>query len=177
MHSIKSHGELTRGRGITETVRLQWIYSMDRCAAVHDAMTIAKHIKQVSSEQHIDLSTSRCNRDFSDLGKIQYLLDVHEPFDSEEWRLRFFSSGLTASEDDGVDCVCTEEVGAKIQQKNYNVTATEASLKRSDQIRSLNNLQPGIQINNKKYHIDPDLFFKANSHCSKRRRCNSVFQV
>ena len=43
---------------------------MHRCAAVHDAMTTT-HIKQVSSEQHIDLSTSRCNRDFSDLGKIE----------------------------------------------------------------------------------------------------------
>ena len=42
---------------------------MHRCAAVHDAMTTAT--QQVSSEQHIDLSTSRCNQDFSDLGKIQ----------------------------------------------------------------------------------------------------------
>ena len=87
MHSIKSRGELTRGRGITETVRLQW--SMHRCAAVHDAMKIATHIKQVSSEQHIDLSISRCNLDISDLGKIQQWFDAHEPFDSEEWRLHF----------------------------------------------------------------------------------------
>ena len=83
MCSIKSRGRLTRGRGITETVRLQWIYSMHRCAAVHDAMTTATHIKPVSSEQHIDLSTSRCNRDFSDLGKIREWFNVHEPFDSE----------------------------------------------------------------------------------------------
>ena len=132
---------------------------MHRCAAVHDAMTTAIRIKQVSSEQHVDLSTSRCNRDFSDLGKIQEWFDVHEPFDSEEWRLRSLSSGLTASEDDGVNCDCTEEVGANTQQKIDNVTVTEASLKRSNQIRSLNHLQPGIQINNKKYHIDPMILF------------------
>ena len=64
MCSIKSCGGLTRGRDITETVHLQWIYSMDRCAGVHDAMTTATYIKQVSSEQHIDLSTSRCNPKF-----------------------------------------------------------------------------------------------------------------
>ena len=93
MRSIKSRGGLTWGRGITETVRLQWIYSMHRCAAVHDALTTATHIKQVSSEQHIDLSTSRCNQYFSDLGKIQEWFDVHVPFDSEEWRLRYLSSG------------------------------------------------------------------------------------
>ena len=62
------------------------------------------------------------------------MFDVHEPFDSEEWILRSLSSGLTASEDDGVNCDCTEEIGAKIQQKIDNVTVTEASLKRSDQI-------------------------------------------
>ena len=82
--------------------------------------------------------------------------------------MRSLSSSLTASENDGVNCDCTEEVSAKIQQKFDNVTVTEASLKRSDQIRSLNHLQPGIQINNKKYHIDP-IIFKTNSHCSKRR--------
>ena len=69
------------------------------------------------------------------------------------------SLGLTASEDDDVNCDCTEEVGAKIQQKIDSVTVTEASLKRSDQIRSLNHLQPGIQINKKKYHIDLIIFF------------------
>ena len=58
---IKNCGWLTMGRGITETVRLQWIYSMHRCAAAHDVMTTTTHTKQVSSEQHIDLSTSRCN--------------------------------------------------------------------------------------------------------------------
>ena len=59
MRSIKICGGLTRGREITEIVRRQCIYSMHRCAAVHDEMTTATHIKQVSSEQHIDLSISR----------------------------------------------------------------------------------------------------------------------
>ena len=36
MRSIKSRGGLTRGRGLIETVRLQWIYSMHKCAEIHD---------------------------------------------------------------------------------------------------------------------------------------------
>jgi len=36
MRSIKSRGGLTRGRGITESVCLQWILSMHKCAGVHD---------------------------------------------------------------------------------------------------------------------------------------------
>ena len=39
MRSLKSRGGLTRGRGITESVRLLWLGSMHRCAGVHDAMT------------------------------------------------------------------------------------------------------------------------------------------
>ena len=45
--------------------------------------------------------------------------------------------------------------GAKIKMKLNNVSVTEASLKRKDQVCSLDHLQPGIQIDKKKYHIDP----------------------
>ena len=37
--SLKSRGGLTRGRGMTESVRQQWLYSTQACAAIHDAMT------------------------------------------------------------------------------------------------------------------------------------------
>ena len=155
MRSIKSRGGLTRGRGITETVRLQWIYSMHRCAGIHDAMTTLTNTKHKTSEQHVDLSISRSNRDFKDLCKIQEWFDQHEPFNLNEGRLRSLSSGLTAAEGDGINCDSTEEVGAKIQMKLNNVSVTEASLKRKDQVCSLDHLQPGIQIDKKKYHIDP----------------------
>ena len=59
MRSIKSRGGLTRGRGVAETVRLQWIYSMHKCAGVHDAMTTTTNLKHRTSEQHIELGTSR----------------------------------------------------------------------------------------------------------------------
>ena len=68
MRSIKSRGGLTRGSGITETVRLQWIYSMHRCALIHD-MTTLTNTKHKTSEQHIYLSISRSNRDFKDFVK------------------------------------------------------------------------------------------------------------
>ena len=71
MRSIKSRGGLTRGRGVTETVRLQWIYSMHKCAGVHDAMTTATNLKHRTSEQHVELGTSRSKCDYEDLMKIQ----------------------------------------------------------------------------------------------------------
>ena len=39
MRSLESRGGLTRGRGMTESVRKLWVYSMHACAAIHDAMT------------------------------------------------------------------------------------------------------------------------------------------
>lgn len=71
MRSIKSRGGLTRGRGLTESVRHQWIFSMHKCAGVHDAMTTMTKLKSTTSEQHVDLGVSRCKRDFHDLKKFK----------------------------------------------------------------------------------------------------------
>ena len=115
-------------------------------------MTALTNTKHTTSEQHIDLSVSRSNRDFS---KIQEWFEQHEPFDLNEKRLR----SLTAADGDGINCDCIEEVGANIQEKLNNVRVTEASLKRNHQVHSLNHLQPAIQIEKKKYHIDPMKLF------------------
>ena len=61
MRSIKSCGGLTRGKGITKNVRLQLIFSMHKCAAIHDAMTTMTDMKASASEQHIELGKSRCS--------------------------------------------------------------------------------------------------------------------
>ena len=87
MRSIKSRGGLTRGRGITESVRLQWIFSMHKCSGIHDAMTTVTDLKTRASEQHIKLGRSRYKHDFQVLVKIQEWFDQHEPFDEQEVKL------------------------------------------------------------------------------------------
>ena len=47
IRSLKSGGGLTRGRCMTESVRKQWLYSTQACAAIHDAMT------SLSGKHHI----------------------------------------------------------------------------------------------------------------------------
>ena len=159
MRSIKSRGGLTRGRGVTETVRLQWIYSLHKCAGIHDAMTRATNLQHRTSEQHMELGTSRSKRDQEDLAKIQSWFCQYEPFHHNQPKLCSLSSGLTASEDDGVNCDQTERVGAKIHKQLSNVRVTDASIKRSDQVRSLDYLQPGIQVEKKKVNINPTMLF------------------
>lgn len=58
MRSIKSRVGLTRGGGVTASVRLQWICSMHKCAGIHDAMTIVTKLKHRTSEQHTELGAS-----------------------------------------------------------------------------------------------------------------------
>ena len=144
---------------MTETVRLQWIYSMHKCAGVHEAMTSMTNVKHKTSEQHIELGTSRSNRDFADLHNIQEWFNQHEPFDLNEPRLRSLSSGLTSSDGDDVNCHKTEEVGAHIEKKLDNMKVVEASIKRSDQVRSLDHLYAGIQVGKQKVHIQPNHLF------------------
>ena len=84
---------------------------MHKCAAVHEAMTSVTNAKHKTSEQHVELGESRSNRDYSDLNTVKAWFDQHEPFDQNETRLRSLSSGLTASQSDGVNCHETEKVG------------------------------------------------------------------
>ena len=118
---------------------------MHKCAGVHDAMTTTTNLKHKTSEQHIDLGTSRSSRDYDDLRKIQEWFNQYEPFNPNQ------------PHDDGVNCDQTEHVGAKIHKQLDRVSVTDASIKRSDQVRSLDHLHPGITVEKKKVHINPTL--------------------
>ena len=159
MRSIKSGGGLTSGRGLTESVRLQWVYSMHKCAAIHRSMTTLTGLNHDTSEQHVDLGTSRSNRDFHDLNNIQQWFDQHEPFDLTEKRLRSLSSGLIAADDDCINCDKVEEIGARIQEQLDNLSIPDASIRRKDQIQALNHLYPAIQIDKQKVHFNPSILF------------------
>ena len=84
MRSLKSRGGLTRGRGVTETVRLTWIHSMHGAASVHNSMTELTNARYTTSEQHIELGKSLMKRDKEDSLKLQEWLEVYDPLDTEK---------------------------------------------------------------------------------------------
>ena len=134
---------------------------MQKCAGIHNAMTTITNSEHRTSEQLVDLGISRSHRDFRDLGKIQEWFNHHEPFNVSERKLRSLSSGLTTTDDDGINCHNTEEVGRKIQEHLDNINVLEASIKKSEQVKSLDHLYPGIQVDKDKVHINPILLFPA----------------
>ena len=118
MITAKSRGGLTRGRGVTESVRLLWVLSGHNWAEVREAMTEPSGSKYTTSEQHIELGTSWNSRDFVDLVKIIQWLLTFNPFLLTNSNLRSLQSGSSSSkEKDGVNCEDAETSGANIQKK------------------------------------------------------------
>jgi len=132
---------------------------MHKCAEVHDAMTTMTEVKTKASEQHIELSRSRCKRDFQDLLKIQKCFDQHEPFDLKGVKLRSLSSGLTTALGDGINPEKAEEVGLRIQRQVDSLNVTEASIKRNNHIKPLVDLKPGVYVDQQKLNINPTILF------------------
>ena len=59
MRSLKTRGGITRGGGMSDSVRVVWIGSMYRCAGIHEAITTLTNVKRNTSEQHVELTMSR----------------------------------------------------------------------------------------------------------------------
>ena len=94
MRSSKSRGGLTQGRGFTDTVRLMWVRSAHLCGEVHNAMATLTGHQHETSEQHVELGTSRLKRDnTTDLINVQQWFENHNPFDQNEPNLKSIYSG------------------------------------------------------------------------------------
>ena len=75
MQSIKTHGGLTGGRGMTEQQRTVWLLSTPACSQVNHAMQQVSGVCDDRSEQHKEVSNSRTNKDYEDAVMVmQYIL-------------------------------------------------------------------------------------------------------
>ena len=111
MESIKSVGELTRGRGFQESTRLTWLLSMPACGEVHKAMQEVTNLSN-TDVSHKDLCQARLKHDANDLQKILDYLDEKQPFSKSSHELRSLSSGVMADTSVNVDSAV--EVGSAI---------------------------------------------------------------
>ena len=102
MRSLKSRDGLTRGRGMTESVRHQWVHTSHQSATIHNAMTKVTKLETKTSEQHAELGCSRSRRDKEDFDKVKDWFKTHNPFDDNTTELQSLSTGLQANEE--VNC-------------------------------------------------------------------------
>ena len=96
MRSLKTRGGLTRGRGMSESVRHLWVLSLNASASIDQAMTDVSAVNMKSSEQHVEMGMSRRSRDYLDCQKILEWLQIRNPFQYEDQNLHSFSLGLVS---------------------------------------------------------------------------------
>ena len=139
VRSLKTSGGIIRGRGATESIRQLWIGSMHRTASAHDAISNLTRAYRKTSEQHINLSTSRVNRDDNDYKEVLNCFNEHDPFNQDQ-SLKNLSTGLVANESDKINCDTAELVGYNIQLSFDNNTMSTAKIKRGENFRTLQDL-------------------------------------
>jgi len=160
MRSVKSRGGLTHGRGLSETVRVMWVQSMHSCAEVHSAMTRLTNMETCSEETvHTELEASCMKRDTDDLTKVLEWFNEHNPFIIGEGTLHNLVSGITASENDDINCDDAESVGQMIMQLFDNSPYSEVVLRKADGAVLLSALVKKMTVSRKQTQIDPNVLF------------------
>ncbi|KAK6192248.1 hypothetical protein SNE40_003750 [Patella caerulea] len=156
MKVLKSRGGLTHGRGMTESVRLQWVYTMPFFVSVHNAMTELTGKVRSDSDEHKEYTAARRKRDTDDLNKLIVWLDENNPYDDDVTVLKSLSSGLISKPGDGVNCDEADRIGKEIHEKLDNKVFRE-KIKKAWTVKTLWHLAPGVKIGGKEYHINPEV--------------------
>lgn len=84
VRSVKSKGGLTRRKEVLESTCQLWLGSTHICADIHNAMTELTGASRQTSEQHVQLTSSRISRDNKDLATVKEWFDLHIPFNQHE---------------------------------------------------------------------------------------------
>ena len=158
MKSVKSIGGLTRGSGMIQSVRDLWVSTLHSCGEVEQSMREITATARLSIEQHVELGSSHCNRDFDDRTKVYSWFQQFNPFNIKDVSLRSLSSGLAAKPGHQVNCDDAESVGRKIQ-KQIDVAVTEVKVPRSQKVRNMLQLTKAIKISTQDVYIDPAVLF------------------
>ena len=119
-------------------------------------MTELTGVSRKTSEQHVQLTSSRITRDNKDLETMKEWFDLHIPFNQHEPNLKSLSSGLI--EDSKINCD-DESVGETIQSKLDNMIMEDISIKRKDKVKTFESLLPTTKIGDSNVHINPLISF------------------
>ena len=156
MRSLKTTGGLTQGRGMTELLRSIWLLSMPACAEINFAMQELTDVKYITSEQHIDNTKARQQRDIKDTNGILAFLIQYNPFSSDP-SLHSIVSGVAAGE--RVDVYRAKDVGKKIIGSLIGKSVHDTTFKRKLQAVTLAS-KTGITSQENTFQIDPQLLFQ-----------------
>ncbi|XP_041347329.1 uncharacterized protein LOC121367282 [Gigantopelta aegis] len=152
---MKITGGLTRGRGMGETERIQWLLSMPACIDVNSAMQEFTDTNFVTSDQHKDMTDARLKRDDKGTKQLLGFIQNRNPF-SPNVSLRNIVSGITADNtvnaDDATDdasedvksMACCNALDYTLRRKQVDTTCQKLS----------------ASVDGEPIHVDPQLLFQ-----------------
>uniref|UniRef100_A0A1B0CSS6 Uncharacterized protein n=1 Tax=Lutzomyia longipalpis TaxID=7200 RepID=A0A1B0CSS6_LUTLO len=154
MRSFKTSGGLTHGRGINEGTLSKWIGGIRHCIPICNSLEEFCQLKNITSEQHVELRDSRKSRDFKDVLSFTTWLEQRDPFaDRPENELASLSTGMIG--DEHVNCDYALEIGKDSIKSMIGKSFTDVKLKRSSKVKPLSAMSnvaliggDEVQINN-----------------------------
>ena len=156
MRSLKTSGGLTRGRGMSEFQRIQWLLSSPTCAEINDAMQTLTSVKYQSNDQHKDTSQSRQEKDNKDMKSLLSYLKERDPFGDNE-QLRSIDSGMTADATVNVDDC--HQIGSRVIASLPGEGVSTYTFRKRNQAVTMN-AKHSIKIDGESVNVDPQLLFQ-----------------
>lgn len=157
MRTMKCIGGLTHGRGVQDSVLSKWTLGMVFLHNVCDEVEKFCDVAFSSSEQHVEMRSSRINRDSDDAKNLMDWLCQHSPF-PEVKELMSISTGVIG--DEKINCHMSQEVGSAGISKIIVSDFYTVKFKRNDRIKSLGVMNAGIRIEDDIVPINPVLIFQ-----------------
>jgi len=166
MKAIKSRGGLTHGRGLSESVRILWVKTMHKSAGVFSSLNSFTEFGN-TEVSHIDLGDSRRRHDISDIHKLIDWFEKNDPFQVSDHRLHSLFSGITAGEEDDINCDGAEAVGDCLMEKMNNMMFSEVVICKTDRVKTLASVTSTLSLGDKHVPVDSAVLFSRlrARHC------------
>ncbi|KAL7286444.1 hypothetical protein TKK_0019392 [Trichogramma kaykai] len=121
--------DLRHGRGVTDGVVARYLFAMPAALDVMSCIEEYCQFESHLSEQHVDLSNSRIQRDRKDIEQLIFWLNNRKPF-SENSSLISLSTGVIAVS--SINCHLAFEVGERAMSKMVGKNVHDVSLSMAD---------------------------------------------
>ena len=118
---------------------------MHKSGKVHHTMESVTRQWHYSREEHVEMNTTHRRRENSDIKLFFELLHQFDPF-LDDSRLYCITTGVTAGEDDAINCDEVVTTGAEIQQSLDWIAASKVLVPRSKNIKNLAWMSSGITV-------------------------------
>lgn len=136
----KSPGGFMKGRGMHESARQLFTLTLNDCALVKSALRELCGTA-IKTETHVEMGSSRRNRDYGDTMVFYNALSTRNPFSVISPHLHnIFTGVVSITGKDQVNCEKVEEIGAAIQENFDERCYSNCTLKQSSTINVMSSL-------------------------------------